>query len=503
MSSTNELQSSDGKKVANAEEIDETSTPATTEPSILTKFTRKNSNEKNEPRPRAKSATLPNVRPKSKSIDLKQQQALRISGTVIVPVNNKPKSSKETISKQVSVSHSDGSKGKILGIPKAIYISPPTSPPPGAFNTVKPDLPGRVSFSKIGNDVYEIDYSDFDTDTDTSHTDEPFRKKNVHFEDEYFSNSHRGEGDTSDIKKSTILNRSMRLNALPEDNENGNDSSAKIIEDYKLEIECINRQHELERRWNGDDIKMNVQPSSSADYSSTYLTNTSAAEHQMEFGKNDTTSGNMTASPPIENTSDDSPTRDSGITVINNYSKISKPKISNGTAAAKPSAAKKFTTAPPNRKNKSAQMSSRDAKTNVPQTNRLIKSKSVSHLHQQRVIDTKLNEFQIDKVESWMSTHEDTFSDGGGNGDGFNSYRKHGKFGSSSNLVYKKTWRETPTSKATDDEGNFSLDDQVDNTSIDGSIGKGIELVEQKKQTSSKQKKLFSFFRCNENIGSQ
>lgn len=386
---------------------------------------------------------------------------------------------------------------------KSIY-APPASPTTSSFNTLKTDLPGRVSFSK--NDVYEIDYSDIDNDTDTSRSldlNEPFRKKNVHFEDEYFN---KFDDDNADHKKTTFspvrsstvesnnlstddkeycplkcnslrCKADMRLDVLPEVNENGsgvmaNDSSEKIIEDYKREIEHLNRQHELERKWN--ESKLNGDASGYSEY----LTS-DQKDGEQAMKKDEWNSGSESWSSPnhepnnlkskhttTSNTSDESPTRDSASTVINNYLKITNQKSS----ASKPSSAtiklkttKKFASTA-NRKIKSAQAAAQD-----PKPSRLTKAKSVGHL--QRITDIKLSEFQIDKVESWMSTHEDTFSD-----TGLNSYRKFGKFGSSSNLDYKKTWRETPTSK-TDDEGNYSLDDQVDNTSMDGSIGGGIELV--------------------------
>lgn len=545
----------------------------------------------------AVAAAQPTTKPKSATgrfkpkPDQMQKASTVIKAKTSSPVNSNNKLAKSNV-KQVSILQSDASNNTSTdkkrshsmeaaasasnsiddknSTGKSIYGAPPASPTSmDTFGTLKTDLPGRVSFSK--NDVYEIDYSDIDNDTDTSRSydlNETFRKKNVHFEDDYFNKFDHSRNDenedddddnagaaTSDAKKSAFhqtassthrsdgLHRNenrintttkeisepsnlltdekdyyplkcnslrckadMRLDVLPEDNENGstvisNDSSEKIIEDYKREIESINRQHELERRWNESKIN------GDANAYSEYLNNmggSSQAQAQAQArletkdgdkattAKDEWHSGSESWSSPnhetntnlmgkskaaaaatASNTSDESPTRDSASTVINNYLKITNQKSSNpskpSSATIKLKTTKKLPSNTTNRKIKSAQTGASDAKPTIA-SNRLTKAKSVGHL--QRVTDIKLSEFQIDKVESWMSTHEDTFSD-----TGLNSYRKYGKFGSSSNLDYKKTWRETPTSK-TDDEGNYSLDDQVDNTSMDGSIGGGgIELV--------------------------
>lgn len=455
--------------------------------------------------------------------------------------NNKQNASKSSV-KQVSIITTGANKEKKIDNSiemtnaskindsthdNNIFSSLSATPNLSGFNVLKTDLPGRVSFSK--NDVYEIDYSDIDNDTDTSRSfdfNEPFRKKNVHFEDDYsgkygntrekkiFSfngessnhmvspNRHQDSNDdiqssddtkyfaslaSNSLRSKTEL--STRLDVLPEDNENGNtatdnDNSDKIIEDYKREIENINRKHEMELKWNDSSTaSFNEYLPSNAISKDIATANATSVEESNECNSG---SGDSWSSPNhgidkcsintpktniISNTSDESPTRDSTSTVINNYLKITNQKTN---STSKPSSAtiklkttKKLSTNGNHRISKSAQAQNTDSKPNS--SNRIMKAKSVGQLH--RVADIKLSEFQIDKVESWMSTHEDTFSDAG-----LNSYRKHGKFGSTSNLDYKKAWRETPLSK-TDDEGNYSLDDQVDNTSADGSTSGEIELV--------------------------
>lgn len=574
------IPSAESKNVASSSGSQSSSTTTSSSSSTTTTVPPQSNIAKADDAMQIKAKSVGTSRPKGK-MDAKQKATVIKAKTASsVNSNNKLKLAK-TIGKQVSTLQTDGGKekrpqsspsGSVDGGAakskshemKSAYAPPPASPKnsptASGFNTLKADLPGRVSFSK--NDVYEIDYSDIENDTDTSRSldfNEPFRKKNVHFEDEYFDEDddddddghmddtvdtaaaaatvdvknhstfaqvsmHRNLSTAKEISESSNLltedkeycplkcsslrcKADMRLDVLPEDNENGStiqpsDSSEKIIEEYKREIESINRQHELERRWN-ESKKINGD--ATATYSD-YLNGSPARSERKESEKmpkdewqsggsdswsspnheptanlvsktkvtntnasTTATAATTTATTATSNTSDESPTRDSASTVINNYLKITNQKSIGSTSKPSSATIKLKTTTkkpaiPSNRKIKSAQVTG-----NATTTNRLTKAKSVGHL--QRVTDIKLNEFQIDKVESWMSTHEDTFSD-----TGLNSYRRYGKFGSSSNLDYKKTWRETPTSK-TDDEGNYSLDDQVDNTSMDGSIGGGIELV--------------------------
>lgn len=394
-------------------------------------------------------------------------------------------------------------------------------------NQVKADLPGRVSFSK--NNIFEIEYSDIDNDTDTSRSLEQiehFRKKNVRFEDDFFKKLHKTEKElpiiqnelnnersnnfnvknsstsTSDnITKDDPTNEkqdpelkdkyccSLKCNALCKtskpsrlntliENEEYNavqpvDKSEQIIEDYKREIENINRRHELELKWSGNtaaapsspltDYLSNNKKENETTYGAVSLAEDSRSNEPDKFSqiepRNSLTDNNSVKSKSNNsNESEDTPTRDSTSTVINNYLTVTNQKTISTNTSTKPKKVKKpviMNNGTNGRKIKSAQASSTRTTTS---NNKISKAKSIGCL---QAIDAKLNEFQIDKVESWMSTHEDTFSDIG------NSYRK-GKFGSLSNLESTKAWRETPTSK-TDDEGNFSLDDQLDCNSVDGS----------------------------------
>lgn len=424
------------------------------------------------------------------------------------------------------------------------------------FNVLKADLPGRVSFSK--NDVYEIDYSDYENDTDTSRSleaGEVYRKKNVRFEDEYCqitrasaveendkitASPKSSSGSSSDDDRTTEISFGEPRMVATSTNEeyeyccplkcndfeclNGStayapsqptamiptttaianpklsiDKSEQIIEEYKREIENINRRHELELKWSGNTPKADTEYSHvDGDGAATIIANdendimiqSSPANETNEFidmEKKDgecsseatnATVANSKRSASMSNASDDSPTRDSTSTVINNYLKTKKNAI-NAPAKAKSmtqikmqttSAAKKSLPLQSNgsgRKIKSAQMG---AASKPGESLKLTKARSISCLQNDV---SKFNEYQIDKVESWMSTHhEDTFSD-----TALSTSRKSKFGGSNTNLEYKKAWRETPTSNKTDDEGNYSLDDQLDTNSVDDSSYGEIELV--------------------------
>lgn len=408
----------------------------------------------------------------------------------------------------------------------------------------KADLPGRVSFSK--NDVFEIDYSDFDNETDLSRSpehSESSRKKNVHFEDEFFNQteSHADnkidenisfedreliEDDVKNVEKNdenaeqkyccslkcnTINCTANEANEKPEKDigehrKSSVDESERIIEEYKREIENINRRHELELKWSGnksvaDYIEANDATQENGFHSGDNSVPTSSTGSPSEFMSSPEAVGSpvakskLTLSTNVSNTSEESPTRDSTSTVINNYlrtrsanSSAATSKSSSSTASSKTKSAtsnasiKKATPMPSKpRKIKSAQIGNgtTKAKASTDATSKMTKARSMATI--QNGSKSKLNEFHIDKVESWMSTHvDDTLSD-----TALSSSRR-GKFGSMSNLEYKRTWRETPTSK-TDDEGNFSLDDPANDAhSIDDSATfSEIELVLKKMEGHS------------------
>lgn len=292
-------------------------------------------------------------------------------------------------------------------------------------------------------------------------------------------------------------------NTLPKYDPDPIDHSERIIAEYKREIENINRRHELELKWSGNTLHETPELLPNYFNSKSNGVKSGNVERPLKTAsiKTQTVDAKPTNTPPgsakapnfveIEQRastsklswnpdnmekrlsissgkteSDDSITRGSSSTVIDNYLKVANQKSTTkltGPIKAKPlkksiplSATLTATsTVNTGRKIKSAQLTN----LRTPLNQRMSKAKSVSSLQSS---ESKLDEFHLDRVESWMSTHEDTFSD-----TGLTPYRKV-KLGSTGNLSYKKAWRETPTSK-TDDEGNFSLDDQIDCNSYDDS----------------------------------
>ncbi|XP_055595351.1 centrosomal protein of 131 kDa-like [Uranotaenia lowii] len=119
----------------------------------------------------------------------------------------------------------------------------------------KIDLPGRVSFSS--NDPYEIDYSDYEDNNfgmkkptgkadstyderkyqDTTIEPKP-RYTSVKFEEDLTSSGYDTREDKSD--------KLVKFDSTPESTFCDEDDSQKIIEDYKKEIEDINRRREME-----------------------------------------------------------------------------------------------------------------------------------------------------------------------------------------------------------------------------------------------------------------
>lgn len=84
--------------------------------------------------------------------------------------------------------------------------------------------------------------------------------------------------------------------------------------------------------------------------------------------------------------------------------------------------------------------------------------------------DCRLNEFHMEKVESWMSIHEFDKSDKDCETSPENGH----------NEPYNQTWRETPSSK-TDDEGNYSFEDHLDGESTYDEIVSVIKEIDDQK----------------------
>lgn len=363
-------------------------------------------------------------------------------------------------------------------------------------NKTNPDLPGRVSFST--NDVYEIDYSDYDGSESMNSTEEQIKmnKKSVHFYEDS-KNSTEQKPCCSDTCQQFCCS-SKYNDAFNDESKNWKPSEQKtdqIIEDYKREIANINRRHELELQladipktnpvksfpnfYNNDfhlkeqnihegfrndliDIKIDECSSTEKKDSLDVYYETVEENKNVELKKNqrDETKWNN-----YDLKNNNSTKSDSSNEIIKNYLAVKdqaspekqSPKKQNNLNKKKSS---------PMKKPKSA---SNGNNSKVKPT--LKKSKSISCLRQ----NSNLDEFHMEKVETWMSMHEENFSE---KGDGAKSTKGN-----------EKEWREesTPVSK-TDDEGNYSLDDQIDNISSESSyeeIRSMIRDIEDKKRKSN------------------
>lgn len=427
------------------------------------------------------------------------------------------------------------------------------------------DLPGRVSFST--NDVMEIDYSDFDdqetnsirsievprvspavTASVTTHSSMPVSKK-IYNKNLYQDRSPEKSNNISSYlipqkeqqSPEVILNSTMAASKneynsthyeifFNSDNFQGNSTPTyeanKIIEDYKKEIESINRRHELE-------LHMADQISSKRQLHSNYFNNHS--DHSLN---NDYVRLSANESPHVdcksvnENTKNDNVINDyyktmskretvaehaNGVnepskTLLNNLDDIQQEfekKLVDNKSDTTNSVIKNYIkikeqSIKPNLpvKKKTMEMvtskKSKPVKTlvkpksanNIMTTNKSIlrnktttqsdkilkKSKSVGYIRQ----DSNLDEFQMDKVVSWMSINEDSFSEQGV-GDSAN---KNPIDSNSMIKTYNKQWCETVTSK-TDDEGHFSQEDQRDSDSTYDEIVSVIKEIEKDKQSEA------------------
>lgn len=116
------------------------------------------------------------------------------------------------------------------------------------------DLPGRVSFST--NDVFEIDYSDYD-ETDKSFTDSPRKKPPTEAHSNYLMNIRDESDHATDETDETLTDLEPRCCALSRSNTGIYDSDLskirmeskareeanKIVEEYKREIEELRKIH--------------------------------------------------------------------------------------------------------------------------------------------------------------------------------------------------------------------------------------------------------------------
>ncbi|KAJ6639267.1 hypothetical protein Bhyg_12010 [Pseudolycoriella hygida] len=306
----------------------------------------------------------------------------------------------------------------------------------------KLDLPGRVSFSK--SDVYEIDFSDYENDEEllknySMSLDKSIFNKIISTPTTVNSQENGGqdvggfccllkcnsmqtreEGDLSSTDKISLKNESS----------DQSDTNA-VIGDYKKGIESLNRKHntEIAEREEADSssVKHDVQKSNFNRYGN----EATPPMENINITKfyDDKTAFNNSKSVNLINLKSLSCNGEnkSSNEVINNYIKIT-----NQKEIYTPSSSKQNNLTKTNKKKKS----------NKP------KQPSAETAKLKQRPGENLDEFQIEKVESWMSINEKSFSNS-----------KCVESG-----AYNNEWRQTPNSK-TDDEGNFSFEDPIDDVS--------------------------------------
>lgn len=437
-------------------------------------------------------------------------------------------------------------------------------------NSKNLDLPGRVSFST--NDVMEIDYSDFDdqetnsirsidiprvspavttsllSTSVTTHSSTPVSKK-MYNKNLYQDSSPKKPNNIKSYlipqkeqqSPEAMLNPTMAASKneynsthyeifFNGDNFQGNSTPTyeanKIIEDYKKEIESINRRHELELHMadqisskrqlhsnyfnhhsdhslNNDYIRISANESPHVDCKSVNenMKNDNVInDYYKTMSKRETVAGHDNGvnepSKVLLNNLDDIQQEfekklaenksDTTNSVIKNYIKIKEQSIKPNLPVKKKTiemvSSKKTKPVKTLVKPKSANniMTTNKSilrnKTATQSDKILKKSKSVGYIRQ----DSNLDEFQMDKVVSWMSINEDNFSEQGV-GD---SASKNPIDCNSMVKTYNKQWCETATSK-TDDEGHFSQEDQRDSDSTYDEIVSVIKEIEKDKQSEA------------------
>lgn len=431
-------------------------------------------------------------------------------------------------------------------------------------NNLKPDLPGRVSFSK--NEEYELDFSDCENENvhntgNTDAIDDEARLKIIYQfhtgnnKSQKFLQASTVESNGNAASESQMSTSafccSMKCNSSScaltmsisaDDNslelsktESGpydarkfqyNDDSNKIIEDYKRQIEELNQQHQKDYNAEGVHLEKTVGTIEFNPENMKYFDNNTDLEKSQSrsnSGKNDhkgshastatllvmptckdtmlveeknETSSRETNAVKTRNNNDfnyrvsldgkqlnntiqdlrksqtpdyQSVRADSAAVVIQNYLKATNQdktttvKLSSKCNIPKQPASNKL----PNETNKPrASSSSNKTQTKPTSSKGRISSKSASKSRE----DGRLNEFHMDKVESWMSIHEFDKSD---KDSGASPENRH-------NEPYNQTWRETPSSK-TDDEGNYSFEDHLDGESTYDEIVSVIKEIDDQK----------------------
>lgn len=354
--------------------------------------------------------------------------------------------------------------------------------------SAKPDLPGRVSFSK--NDVYEIDFSDYENDVDDELALLP---KTSDRNQEVKTLPKSTDSRTNQIDKiPSQFCCPLKCNSMACSTEAGKlsydpknyqalDESSQIIEDYKNSIKDINRQYQLDSERStdvfidsprilpyeniSDDFKTYQSKVLLPDEHETGLIDIEAepdesTEVEAEQKLNDEVWLNIPASNHSERpstsdfrpaTADTMPSKDSyNSEVISNYLKETNQKI--GEKSKKPTR-----NVPPKlspNSTKKTQVSNRNSdRLKMP-----LKPKTKLACRRE---ESNIGEFQIDKVESWMSLHQKNFE----RTDAPDRYasRNEDKDGGSVDWSLK-----TPC-RTVDRDNSIFVDESIENASLEGS----------------------------------
>lgn len=330
----------------------------------------------------------------------------------------------------------------------------------------KPDLPGRVSFSS--NDIFEIDYSDYSDDSNHSASvvDRGITKKYVRFEVAKANPPESLKEVTEEEEEPTMDYRNLTFAPA--------DSSSKIIEEYKREILDLNRKHEEEMNKLGNGVlffnENNLVTEDSVDSSKNPVIENyfevikEDLEEDFEIQDNDE---NIPYSKDIELQTDspkpvslkvsDTCTWDNGQKSDLKQSESSEeiedeeekpPPVSTKDKKKVPQKPLKTPLKDPQRKPKTTGKFPQTPDTAKKPKRPLSKSKE----------ESTLGEFQMDKVDSWMSREREREREKEKDEMRTLMLMKRHQHSSSE---YSKDWRDTPSSK-TDDEGNFSLEEAND-----------------------------------------
>lgn len=381
----------------------------------------------------------------------------------------KPRYTVNTL-KRDSLAHTDSAK-KFVTFGHTHFVENPSlsghsthSTQSSSDNQEKPDLPGRVSFSK--NDVYEIDFSDYENEDDilANYSSAPANRPNKVARPPTTINSqkeipeHKSQSFCCSLKCNSMSctidesdTASNDKNSLKDENPVHEESSA-VIEEYKREIESLNRKHENEIAEKEETIDTGSFSPTQRNLTLTKIdvprlqfthlnenTNSptenvgSTKKYNEKTAYNNSKSVNVINLKPLNNDGiSENNTKSTSNEIINNYLKATN---QNEIYAQSTSKQNNLSKTP-----KATKLSKKTKPSPSDKTITKLKPK----------IGDKIDEFQIEKVESWMSIHEKSFS--------------NGKCDMAESGAYNNEWRETPNSK-TDDEGNFSFEDHIDDVS--------------------------------------